>query len=201
MNKKPRVDFSGEQDGSLGGVAQNIHDMIMANAATFPALPITMPAFLTKILIFALLASVSVTLANPPSGKGDPGSRGAEGKGNVIFSNTILVKLTAQARAKLKVVGEDVNPSATGLASFDVICRDFGVNGFRSIVTLGVHRDPAAAINSWYKITLPGVEQRITLIEQTNDDSLNLVYSGAEPLGRLMARLKQDSSVESVALE
>jgi thermitase len=48
---------------------------------------------------------------------------------------------------------------------------------------------------------LPGVEKRITLIEQTNDDALNLVYSGAEPLGRLMARLKQDSSVESVALD
>ena len=143
----------------------------------------------------------TITLANPPSGKGDPGSRGAEGKGNVIFSNTILVKLTAQARAKLKVVGEDVNPSATGLASLDVICRDFGVNEFRSIVASGVHRDPTAAIHSWYKITLAGVEQRITLIEQTNDDALNLVYSGAEPLGRLMARLKQDSSVESVALE
>jgi thermitase len=30
---------------------------------------------------------------------------------------------------------------------------------------------------------------------------LNLVYSGAEPLGRLTARLKQDSSVESLALD
>src|SRR5712691_7168596 len=76
-----------------------------------------------------------MALANPPSGKGDPGSGGGEGKGKVIFSNTILVKLTGQARAKLKVVGEDVNPSATGLASLDVICRDFGVKEFRSITT------------------------------------------------------------------
>jgi thermitase len=123
------------------------------------------------------------------------------GKKKSFISNTILVKLTAQARAKLKVVGEDVNPSATGLASLDVICRDHGVKGFRSIMASGLHRDPAAAINSWYKITLAGVEQRITLIEQTNDDALNLVYSGAEQLGRLMARLKQDSSVESVTLD
>jgi thermitase len=144
----------------------------------------------------------TITLANPvPQGGSNPGSGGGQGKGNVIVSNTILVKLTAQARAKLKVVGEDVNPSATGLASLDGICREFGVKGFRSIVASGVHRDPNAAIHSWYKITLPGVEKRITLIEQTNDDALNLVYSGAEPLGRLMGRLTQDSSVESVALE
>src|SRR2546425_1430501 len=73
----------------------------------------------------------TVALANPPSGKGNPGSGGGEGKGKVIFSNTILVKVTAQARARLKVAGEDVNPSATGLASLDVICRDFGVKEFR----------------------------------------------------------------------
>jgi thermitase len=153
-------------------------------------------------ILFVLVGLLgTITLANPPSGNANPGSSGGEGKGKVIFSNTMLVKLTSQARTKLKVVGEDVNPSATGLASLDVICRDFGVTGFRSIVTSGVHRDPAAAIHSWYKITLPGVEQRITLVEQTNDDALNLVYSGAEPLGRLMARLKQDSSAESVALD
>jgi thermitase len=137
-------------------------------------------------------------LASPPPGAGIPGS-GGEGNGSVIFSNTILVKLTSQARAKLKVVGENVNPSATGLQSLDAICRDFGVKTFRSVVASSVHRDPTAAINLWYKITLPGVEKRITLTEQTNDDALNLVYSGAEPLGRLMARLKHDSSVESVA--
>jgi thermitase len=154
-------------------------------------------------ILFILVGLLGmIALANAvPRGGGNPGSGGSEAKGNVVLSNTILVKLTARARANLKVVGEDVNPSATGLASLDVICRDFGVKGFRSIVASGVHRDPAAAINSWYKITLAGVEQRITLIEQTNDDALNLVYSGAEPLGRLMARLKQDSSVESVALD
>src|SRR5437899_1490247 len=133
-----------------------------------------------------------IAFANPSSGRGNPGAGGGEGKGKEIFSNTVLVKLTPQARAKLKAVSEDVNPSATGLASLDVICRDFGVKEFRSIVASGMHRDPAAAINSWYKVTLGGVEQRITLIEQTNDDALNLVYSGAERLGHLMARLKQD---------
>src|SRR6266545_2272693 len=64
-----------------------------------------------------------------------------------FVSNTILVKLTPQARANLKVTGEDVNPAATGHPSLDVICRDHGVQTFRSIVTAGAHRDPGAAIN------------------------------------------------------
>src|SRR5438093_953519 len=118
-----------------------------------------------------------------------------------FISNTILVKPTPQARANLKVTGEDVNPAATGLPSLDVICRDHGVRAFRSITTSGPHLDPAAAIHSWYKLTLPGSEQRLALIEPTNDDALNLAYSGAEPLGRLMARLKQEPSIESVALD
>src|SRR5207244_279038 len=106
-----------------------------------------------------------------------------------------------QARANLKVAGEDVNPAATGLPSLDVICREHGVNSFRSVMTAGAHRDRAAAINAWYKLTLPGLEQRIDLIEQGNEEALNLAFSGAEPLGRLMARLKQEPSVESVALD
>jgi thermitase len=172
----------------------------MTNVVNMDTAVVRMRQFGAILFILAGLLGM-IALANPPSGNGNPGSGGGQGKGNLIFSNTILVKLTAQARAKLKVVGEDVNPSATGLASLDVICRDFGVKEFRTITTSGVHRDPNAAINSWYKITLASIEQRITLIEQTNDDALNLVYSGAEPLGRLMARLKQDSSVESVALD
>jgi hypothetical protein len=74
--------------------------------------------------VFFILAGLlgMIASANPPSGKGNPGSGGGQGKGKMIFSNTILMKLTAQARANLKVVGEDVNPSATGLASLDVIC-------------------------------------------------------------------------------
>src|SRR5436190_22301002 len=155
------------------------------------------------IAIFLTVYALAMTdVGTSPGGAGSQDVSIKDRGDKVRFiSNTILVKLKAQARAKLKVVGEDVNPSATGLASLDVICRDFGVKGFRSIVASGAHRDPAAAINSWYKITLAGVEQRITLIEQTNDDALNLIYSGAEPLGRLMAHLKQDSSVESVALD
>ena len=118
-----------------------------------------------------------------------------------FVSNTILVKLTPQARANLRVTGEDVNPAATGHPSLDAICREHEVKSFRSIMTAGSHRDPAAAINAWYKLALPGLEQLVDLIEPTNDDALNLAYSGAEPLGRLLARLKQEPSVESVALD
>jgi thermitase len=92
-----------------------------------------------------------------------------------------------------------VNPAATGLPSLDVIGREHAVQKFSAIA--GPHRDPAAAIHAWFKLTLPGTQQRLSLEEMTNDDALNLAYSGAEPLGFLMARLKQDASVESVALD
>src|SRR5213083_3310252 len=118
-----------------------------------------------------------------------------------FLSNTILVKLTPQARANLKVTGENVNPVATGVPSLDVISRDHGVTGFRSVMTATTHRNPVAAINAWFKLNLPGLEQPVDLVEPTNDDELNLAYSGAEPLGRLMARLKQEPSVEAVTLD
>src|SRR5215510_5403882 len=118
-----------------------------------------------------------------------------------FISNGLLVKLTRHARANLKLVGEEVNPTNTGIPSIDVICREHGVRGFHSIVTAGAHRDPSASINSWYKLTLAGPDKQLTLIAQTNDDTLNLAYSGAEPLGRLMARLKKDPNVESVTLD
>src|SRR6266496_5660962 len=118
-----------------------------------------------------------------------------------FVSNTILVKLTPQARANLRVTGEEVNPAATGNPALDVICRDHAVKSFRTIMTAGSHRDPAAAINAWCKLALPGLEQQLDLVEPTNDDALNLAYSGAEPLSRLMARLKQEPSVEAVALD
>src|ERR1041384_33991 len=76
-----------------------------------------------------------------------------------VLSNAILVKLTPQARANLKVTGENVNPAATGVPSLDVICRDHGVAGFRSIVNATAHRNPRAAINAWFKLTLPGPDQ------------------------------------------
>src|SRR5436309_1807132 len=102
-----------------------------------------------------------------------------------FISNTILVKPTPQARANLKVTGEDVNPAATGLPSLDVICRDHGVRGFHSIMTAIPHRDPVAAINAWFKLTSPRLEQRVHLVEPTNDDVLNLAYSSADPLSLL----------------
>src|SRR5262245_5440580 len=84
-----------------------------------------------------------------------------------FISNSLLVKLTRQARANLKVVGEDVNPANTGLPSLDVISREHGVKSFRSIVTAGAHRDTSASINSWHKLTLAGPEQQRTLIQQS----------------------------------
>jgi subtilisin family serine protease len=123
------------------------------------------------------------------------------GQTSSFMSKSILVKLTPQARANLKVEGAEVNPTATGLPSLDAICRDHGVRSFRSIVGSGAQRGAAAAINAWQHLTLAGSEERLTLLEQSNDDALNLAYSGAEPLGRLMARLKQDTNVEAVALD
>ena len=46
---KARVDYSKESDGNLGGPAHTIHDDLVTNAATFPSLPIAMPAFLTLV--------------------------------------------------------------------------------------------------------------------------------------------------------
>ena len=94
-----------------------------------------------------------------------------------FVANTLLVKFTPQARANLKVTGEDVNPAATGLPSVDVICREHEVKSLRSIVNAGAHRNPAATIHSWHKLTLAGPEQRLTLVEQSNDDVLNLFRS------------------------
>src|SRR6266567_6866076 len=169
-----------------------------------------------KSLRSVVFLSIAVTLffltavyaAAIPEPRTQPGGSGA-GAIDIIdpaqkpsfLSNAMLVKLTPQARANLKVTGDDVNPAATGIQSLDVICREHGVKSFRSIVTAEAHRDPAAPINSWHKLILAGREQRLTLVEQSNDDGLNLAYSSAEPLGRLMARLKQEPSVESVALE
>src|SRR4029434_7826739 len=102
----------------------------------------------------------------------DPGEKPS------FISNAILVKLTPQARANLNVRGDDVNPAATGIQSLDAICREHDVKSFRSIVTGGAHRDAAASINSWHKLILQGPEQRLGLVEQSNDDVLNLVYSG-----------------------
>src|SRR6266576_2474885 len=89
---------------------------------------------------------------------------GTLGQKPSIVSNTILVKVTPKARANLRVTGEDVNPAATGDPALDVVCRDYDVRSFRSIMSAGAHRDPAAAINAWFKLTLPGLEQRLSLL-------------------------------------
>src|SRR5262249_51939764 len=113
----------------------------------------------------------------------------------------LLVKFTKQSRAKLKVTAGEVNPAATGLGTLDVISHNFGVTTFRSIITPGGHRNSDAAINSWYKLTLPGQEQRLTLVAQSPDAVKNLVVSGADLLGPFLGALEQDPNVESVALD
>ncbi len=163
---------------------------------------------LSRIWYFIVTACLLfLSTAHAPTIRGSAGS-GIEsvdinnrGQKPSFVSNALLVKLTQPAAANLKVIGEEANPAATGLSSLDSIFREHGVKNFRSIMTGNAHRNAAAAINFWYKITLAGPEQRLTLVEPTNDDVLNLTYSGAEPLGRLIARFKQEPAVESVALD
>ncbi len=97
----------------------------------------------------------AIDLGPSPGGSGagtnDPGQKPR------FISNAVLVKLNAQARANLKAAGGEVNPAATGLPSLDVICRDHAVQRFSSISGSGAHRDPAAAINAWHKLTVPDV--------------------------------------------
>src|SRR5262245_7067535 len=154
-------------------------------------------------LLFMLSAAyvVAITdLQTPATGSGQAGAND-NGRKPRFVSNSIMVKLTPQARASLKASGEEVNPAATGLPALDAIDRDHGVQRFTSVTNSGPHRDPTAAIHRWFKLTLPGNGQRLTLIESSNDDALNLSVSGAEPLGRLVGRLKRESSIESVALD
>src|SRR3989442_491779 len=132
--------------------------------------------FLSTTGAFAI-TDLGTSTGGPGTGTNNPGQKPR------FISNTALVKLTAQARASLRGAGGEVNPAATGLPSLDLICRDHDVQRFSSVMSSGAHRDPAAAINSWYKLTLPGSEQQINLVEPTPDEELNLASSGAEFLG------------------
>jgi thermitase len=153
--------------------------------------------------LFMLSAAYVAAITDLQSSPAGPGQAGVNGQGrkSSFMSNSVLVKLTPQARASLKVTGDDVNPVATGLPALDAIGRDYRVEKFTSITASGPHRDGTAAIHRWFKITLPGNGQRLTLVDSTNDDAFNLAASGAEPLGRLMARLKQEPDIETVALD
>lgn len=61
MNIKAIIDFSGYTAPELGPIAQNIHDKLGANAATFTALPLTLAALQTLITAYdqALVARAS----------------------------------------------------------------------------------------------------------------------------------------------
>src|SRR5436309_8446465 len=150
--------------------------------------------------VLSTASAFAIIDVGPSPGGSDAGTNNPGQKPRFI-SNAVLVKLTAQARANLKVAAGEVNPAATGLPSLDVICRDHGIQRFSSIMGPSAHRDPAAAINSWYKLTVPGNEQQLTLVEPTPDEELNLAYSGAEFLGHLMTRLKREPNVESATLD
>ena len=89
------------------------------------------------------------------------------------ITRVISTTRPVEARQWRPVVGHCWLPPALLLAlaqhqEIGVICRDSGVNRFRALVSSGAHRDAAAAINSWFKLTLPGDEQRLTLVEQGN---------------------------------
>jgi thermitase len=153
--------------------------------------------------LFLLSTTYVMAITDLQSSPTRPDQAGVNGQGRKpsFMSNSVLVKLTPEARASLKVTGDDVNPVATGLPALDAVGRDHRVEKFTSITESGPHRDVTAAIHRWFKITLPGNGRRLTLIDPTNDDAFNLAVSGAEPLGRLILRLKQEPNVESVAMD
>jgi thermitase len=157
------------------------------------------------VCAFLLSTAPALSITDLATLPGKPGTQAGDSNNEAqlpnFISNTLLVKLTPQAATKLKIKGEDVDPAETGLPALDVICRDNGVRSFRSIMASAAHQETAAGVKSWHKLTLPGSEQRLTLIEQSNDETLNLIYSGAASLADLMARLKQDPNVESVTLD
>jgi hypothetical protein len=62
---KARVDYSKDPDGALSGPSHNIHDKLVLNGATFPALPITVAAFL------ALVTNWDTTLGEAGKGGSD----------------------------------------------------------------------------------------------------------------------------------
>src|SRR5437016_11199886 len=111
-------------------------------------------------VVLSTACAFAIDLGPSPGGSGagtnNPGQKPR------FISNAVLVKLTAQARANLKVAAGEVNPASTGLPSLDIICRDHGIQRFSSIMGPSTHRDPAAAISSWYKLTVPGNEQQLT---------------------------------------
>src|SRR6266705_988744 len=94
--------------------------------------------------LFSPRAVAITDLGTSPGGSGnEAGASNSQAQKRRFVSNTILVKLTPEARANLKVTGEDVNPAATGDPSLDAICRDHEVSSFRTIMTAGAHREPA----------------------------------------------------------
>src|SRR6058998_1060450 len=114
------------------------------------------------VSLILLTTAYALTITDLKTSPGQSGSEGAinnRGQKPSFISNGLLVKLTLKARANLRVTGEDVNPTATGLPSLDVICREHDVKSFRSIMTAGAHRNPAAVINSWHKLTIAGPEE------------------------------------------
>src|SRR4030095_1973801 len=91
-----------------------------------------------------------------------------------FVANSLLVKLSPEARANLKLKDGEADPTATGLPSLDDIFRKHGVKNFHAITNGNAHRDPTAAVHSWHKLTLAGTEKRLDLKETTNDDVFNV---------------------------
>src|SRR5438105_14893241 len=84
---------------------------------------------------------------------GSSQARADDGKKPSFISNSIMVKLTPQARANLKASGQEVNPAATGVAALDAVDRDHGAQNFTAVTEEGPYRDPTAAIILLFNVT------------------------------------------------
>src|SRR5207247_8579282 len=98
-----------------------------------------------SLFVLSTTSVVAITeLQLSPAGPGQAGFNN-QGRKPGFMSNSILIRLTPQARASLKVTGEDVNPTATGVPALDAIGRDHGVEEFTYITTAGPQPDRTPA--------------------------------------------------------
>src|SRR6266496_6098638 len=109
------------------------------------------------VSLILLTTAYALTITDLKTSPGQSGSEGAinnRGQKPSFISNGLLVKLTPQARANLRVTGEDVNPTATGLPSLDVIfhliwSRRSGARWRKGLSDRTWNTDPPDPVESW----------------------------------------------------
>src|SRR5437667_10359759 len=107
-----------------------------------------------SLFVLSTTSVVAITeLQLSPAGPGQAGFNN-QGRKPGFMSNSILIRLTPQARASLKVTGEDVNPTATGVPALDAIGRDHGVEKFTSITTTDPHREIKSSLYRVLKLNM-----------------------------------------------